>query len=374
MTNMHIRDAQLYFQVLENIDRAVIALNRTGVITLFNPAAQTCTGISEKQAVGRAFAELFKGQKNLLYLVETALLAGRSISDHEELTLHRPMAPPLPVSVTVSPLFSDQGIPDGAVLILRDLSRVRDLEQAVRLADRLSLLGTLADGLAHEIKNPLGGIKGAAQLLAMELPRQSPLREYTAVMIRETDRVNAIIEELLDLARSRPLRMGPINLAKILGDIVLLQKAAYPDKQIEFLLELDPSIPEFRGDETLLIRLFLNLIKNAAEAIRGQGFVRVSSKIAPDYHLNIPGERPVPLVLVEIRDNGPGIAKEDLEQIFTPFYTTKHLGSGLGLAICQKIVSQHDGFLKVTSNPGQGTLFAISLPLITGGSSRVAEQ
>jgi two-component system nitrogen regulation sensor histidine kinase GlnL len=301
-------------------------------------------------------------------------MAGRSISDHEELTLQRPMAPPLPVSVTVSPLFSDQGAPEGAVVILRDLSRVRDLELAVRQADRLSLLGAQAAGLAHEIKNPLGGIKGAAQLLAMELPRQSPLQEYTSVMIRETERVNTIIEELLDLTRSRPPQWSPINLAKILGDIVLLQKAAHPGKQIEFLLELDPSIPEFRGDENLLTRLFLNLIKNAAEAIPGRGYVRVSSKIAPDYHLNIPGERPVPLVLVEIRDNGPGIANEDLEQIFTPFYTTKHLGSGLGLAVCQKIVRQHEGFLKVTSHPGQGALFAISLPLITGSFTRKSDR
>ncbi|OHB33262.1 MAG: PAS domain-containing sensor histidine kinase [Desulfuromonadaceae bacterium GWC2_58_13] len=358
-------DAQLYVRVLENIDRAVIALNHEGQITLFNPAAQSYTGISEKQALGKPFQDLFFGQKNLLYLVTTALDEGRSISDHEDLMLKRPNAPPVPVSVSVSPLYTDAGKPEGVVLIIRDLSRMRDLEMAVRRADRLSILGTLSAGLAHEIKNPLGGIKGATQLLAMELPEQSPLREYTDVMIREVERVNGIIEELMDLARPRPPQWSPVNLSKVLGDIVLFQKEAHRGKKIEFQLDLDPSIPPLRGDENLLTRLFLNLIKNAAEAIEKQGQVTISTKVAPDYHLTKPGSRPVPMIVIEIRDNGKGIAPETLEQIFTPFYTTKNKGSGLGLATCQKIVSEHDGLLKVDSTPGEGTLFAVSLPLLT---------
>jgi two-component system nitrogen regulation sensor histidine kinase GlnL len=365
MNRIPDHDAQLYVRVLENIDRAVIALNLEGQITLYNPAAQAYTGFSEKQALGKPFQDLFLGQKNLLYLVSTALKEGRSISDHENLMLKRPNAAPLPVSVSVSPIYTDAGKPEGAVLIIRDLSRVRDLEKAVRRADRLSILGTLAAGLAHEIKNPLGGIKGATQLLAMELSEQSPLREYTDVMIREVERVNGIIEELMDLARPRPPQWSPVNLSKVLGDIVLFQQEAHRGEKIEFLLDLDPSIPPLRGDENLLTRLFLNLIKNAAEAIVKQGQVTISTKVAQDYHLTKPGNRPVPMIVIEIRDNGKGIAPETLEQIFTPFYTTKNKGSGLGLATCQKIVSEHDGLLKVESTPGEGTLFAVSLPLLT---------
>lgn len=357
-------NSNLYIQILENIDRAVIALSADGIITLFNPAAQAMTGISERQALGKAFDHLFKGQKGLRYLVSTALTAGRSVSDHEEIQLYRTFSPPLPVSVSVSPLLTEAGAPDGAVLTLRDLSRMRDLEEAVRQSDRLSQLGTLAAGLAHEIKNPLGGIKGAAQLLDLELPGKSPLREYTAVMIRETERINTIIEGLLDLTRNRNPRWARVNLGKILGDILLLQKNAYPGKRIDFLFDLDPSIPEFRGDHDLLTQLFLNLIKNAAEAVADSGFVRISSKIVADYHLNLPGGRSAPFVTVEIRDNGMGIDRDDLERIFTPFYTTKHLGSGLGLPLCQKIVRQHDGMLKAVSEPGSGTLFSVSLPLI----------
>lgn len=358
-------DALLYARVVDNIDRAVIAIDSEGRIVLINPAAQSFTGLSERQSLGRHFEALFAGQEKILGLVRTAMTAGRSISDDENILLQRASAPPLPVSLSVSHIFSDQGEQDGVVLIIRDLSRLRELEEAVRRADRLSMLGTLAAGLAHEIKNPLGGIKGAAQLLALELEPESPLREYTAVMIKEAERVNGIIEELMDLARPRPPCFTEVNIAKVLGDIVLFQKEAHRGKTIEFVLNLDPSIPPIRGDENLLTRLFLNLIKNAAEAIERQGRIEVVSKVASDYHLQNPDRgRPVPLIVVEIRDNGRGLPREELEKIFTPFYTTKNRGSGLGLATCQKIVDSHRGFLRVDSQPGDGTVFAVSIPLI----------
>jgi len=366
-------DDQLYVRVLENVEEAVVAIDRRGEIVLVNPAAQACIGVSERQSLGRHFEELFSGQEGLLYPIRTAVRDGRSISDHEHILLRRLSGPPLPISVSVSPIYSDSGEQDGVVLIIRDQSRVRELEEAVRRADRLSMLGTLAAGLAHEIKNPLGGIKGAAQLLAMELPEQSPLREYTGVMIREVERVNTIIEELMDLARPRAPQWSEVNLAKVLGDIVLFQKEAHRGKDIAFLLTLDPSIPPIQGDENLLTRLFLNLIKNAAEAIDTKGHVEIITKVASEFHYNKPGSRPVPLIQVDVRDNGRGIVAADLERIFTPFYTTKNRGSGLGLATCQKIINTHGGILKVESPPGEGTVFRVSLPFLQNGSPRSEE-
>jgi two-component system nitrogen regulation sensor histidine kinase GlnL len=357
-------DAQLYIRVLENVEEAVIAIDRAGRIALFNPAAQAYSGLSERQSVGRPIEEVFSGQTGLLYPIRTAVRDGRSISDHENILLHRPNALPLPVSVSVSPIFTAAGEQEGAVVIIRDLSRVKELEETVRRADRLSMLGTLAAGLAHEIKNPLGGIKGAAQLLAMELPAESSLKEYTGVMIREVERVNAIIEELMDLARPRPAQLSEVNLAQILGDIVLFQKEAHRGKEIEFSLCLDPSIPPLRGDENLLTRLFLNLVKNAAEAIDRAGKVEIITKVASEYLLNKAGSRPVPFIVVEVRDSGCGIPAEELDMIFTPFYTTKSRGSGLGLATCQKIVNEHRGLLKVESTQGEGTIITVSIPFI----------
>jgi two-component system nitrogen regulation sensor histidine kinase GlnL len=356
-------DPALTALVLDNIDRAVIAFDRSGQITLFNPAAEAYLDRAARHVLGRQFEELFAGQEAVLYLVRAALLDGRSITDDESILLQRPKAAPLPVSVYAAPIFSRDGRQDGAMLIIRDLSRVRELEDTLRRADQLAMLATLAAGLAHEIKNPLGGIKGAAQLLAMELRNDSPLREYTRVMVKETERINGIIEELMDLGKPRPALMGEVNLARILGDIVLLQKEAARGQRIDFVLSLDPSIPPVHGDEQLLTRLFLNLIKNAREAIDRDGRVEIESKISAEYHLTTPGNRPSPLVVVRIRDSGRGIAAEELERIFTPYYTTKSGGNGLGLAICQKIVEDHRGFLKLTSVPGEGTEISVSLPL-----------
>lgn len=356
-------DPALAALVFDNIDRAVIALDKAGRVTLFNPAAESYLDRAARHVLGRHYTELFDGQNALLYLIRAALQDGRSITDDESIYLQRPKAAPLPVSVYAAPIFSKGGDQDGAVLIARDLSRARELEETLRRADQLTMLATLAAGLAHEIRNPLGGIKGAAQLLAMELHDESPLREYTRVMVKETERINGIIEELMDLGKPRPAIMGDVNLAKILGDIVLLQKEAARGRNIDFVLNLDPSIPPVQGDENLLTRLFLNLIKNAREAVDRNGRIEIECKISAEYHLTMPGNRPSPLVVIRIRDTGCGIAPEELERIFTPYYTTKSTGSGLGLAICQKIVEDHRGFLKLASTPGEGTELSVWLPL-----------
>jgi two-component system nitrogen regulation sensor histidine kinase GlnL len=363
MNNGEQKDRTLYMRVLENMEEAVVAIDNDERIVLFNPAAQICTGFSERQALKRRLNDLFGSSTELLRLVRAALQSGRSITSHEDILLHRPAAAPLPVGLSASPLFTRKGEQEGAVLILRDHSQIRELEETVRQADRLAMLGTLAAGLAHEIKNPLGGIKGAAQLLNLELPPDNPLREYTRVMTREVNRVNDLIEELLDLTRPRPTQFGEVNLSRILADQVLLQKQSHPDKHIGYHMQLDPSIPPIRGDESLLSRLFLNLLKNAGEAIEQQGTITVTSRIAGQYLFNKPGERPVPMVTVEIQDDGPGIPAEQLDRIFTPFYTTKTKGCGLGLAICQKIINEHQGSLRVSSGPDKGTTFTISLPL-----------
>lgn len=354
---------QLYALIVENVGEAVIALDPEEKISLFNPAAQTMTGMSEKQCLGKKFSNCFGHQKILCRLVEKALSAGRSISDHETVELQRSKKS-LPVSATVSPLFTPDGEQQGAVLIMRDLTQIRTLEDAIRRADRLSMVGTMAAGLAHEIKNPLGGIKGAAQLLQMELDDGSSLSEYPEIMIREAERVNNIIEELLDLSRPRQAVRNEVNIGQVLNEIIMLQRQAFLEKGVKFIKYLDPSIPPIRADQNLLTQLFLNLIKNAGEAVGESGEVLITTRIDSDYHLSAPGERAVPLVQIVIEDDGPGIPADQRERIFTPFYTTKSAGTGLGLATCQKIVSDHQGLLSVQSRKTGGTTFCVSLPLL----------
>lgn len=359
------RDPLLYMRVMENIDRAVLALDLEGRIILFNTAAQDLTGISERQALDRRLDELFQGQEGLLNLAHAALTEGRSVSDQENLLLRRAFGPPLHVNASALPLFDDKGRQDGAIVILRDLSRIRELEESVRRNDQLAVAGTMAAGLAHEIKNPLGGIRGAAQLLDFELDNRPELRDYTRVMIREINRISTLIEELMDLVAPRPFQFRPMNFTAILNDIVLLQREAYRGRSIEFVLDIDPTIPELCGDEAQLTRLFLNLVKNAAEALDAAGGkITIVCRVATSFQMQRPGSRTTPMVQVEVRDTGQGITTEALEQIFTPFHTTKEGGTGLGLAICQKIVQEHRGLIRIDSFPGHGTTVTVNLPLL----------
>ncbi len=353
---------EFYANIIDSVGDGVIVLNAEGAVTLINPAAEELAGVSRRLAIGTPFAAQFKGEPELVEMAAKTGSTGMTISDYENIVLKR-SGKPTPVSATTSPLLTASGERVGTIVILRDLSNIRELEETVRHADRLSSLGTLAAGLAHEIKNPLGGIKGAAQLLEMELAEDHEMREYTRVVLKEVQRVNRIVEELLTLASPRPLQLEEVNLHKVLGDLLLLQRRAVDDKRVTFMQQFDPSIPPILADEALLTQLFLNLIKNAVEAVEDGGRVRVASRVVSDYSMTQKGERRSRMVAVEVSDDGPGIRPEQLEHLFTPFFSTKAKGTGLGLAICQKIVTEHRGMITVDSDAGKGTTFTITLPL-----------
>ena len=352
-----------YANIIDSVGDGVLVTDRQGVITLMNPAAEELTGLSRRQVQGHLFSGPFREARILVEMVERTAATGMNISDYENVMLMTG-GHPIPVSAATSPLLLESGERIGVILILRDLTNVRELERAVRQSDRLSALGTLAAGLAHEIKNPLGGIKGAAQLLDRELSEENEMREYTRVMLKEVSRVNRIVEELLALTSPRKLKPEAVNLHRIIGDLIMLQRRAADDRKVVIQQQFDPSIPAFLADEELLTQLFLNLIKNAVEAVGEVGLVRISTRIHADYRMTQEGERRIRMVAVDISDDGPGISKEQQEQLFTPFFTTKPTGTGLGLAICQKIVSEHRGILKAQSSPGKGTVFTVMLPLV----------
>lgn len=348
--------------VIDSVGDGVIVVGIDGCITLYNPAAEEITGFSRKQALGTPFNKLFSLETTLLEMVTKTIRTGITISDHENVVV-RNTGRITPIAVTCYPLMLANGENIGAILTFKDITYIRELEAAVRQADRLSTLGTLAAGLAHEVKNPLGGIKGAAQLLERELPNDSDMREYTGVMIRETERIDRIIRELLDLASPRGLKLTPVNLHRVLGDILLLQRQAVGFREISFSKQFDPSIPDIMADEEMVTRLFLNLIRNAIDAMGESGRLTVVSRVLSDYRM-AQNERHSRMVAVEISDDGPGIPAEDLENIWTPFFSTKSSGTGLGLTICHKIVAEHRGMIKVESDSGHGTKFTVLLPLV----------
>jgi two-component system nitrogen regulation sensor histidine kinase GlnL len=244
---------------------------------------------------------------------------------------------------------------------MRDLTHRKEMEEDLKRADRLVLLGTLAAGLAHEVKNPLAGIKGAAQLLRREVNSNPSLLQYADIVVHEVDRVNRLIEQLLDLTRPSELNLYALNIHEILDQVLLLEKEAAEGGGITVKKYFDPSLPPIRGDRGQLTQVFLNLVKNSFQAMNGRGSLRVTTRMETDFHIREQGRERVKLIWVDIEDDGPGIKEEDLPNIFSPFFSTKNGGTGLGLSICYRIIKEHGGLIRVDSREGEGASFKVSL-------------
>ena len=209
--------------VLAGLPDAVIAVDDALRVVFWNAAAEVLTERSARRAEGRLLKEVFAADASLVRRLSETLATGESRSEAEGV-IERPDHREVPVSIVTAPLFDREGRVEAAVAVLRDLSRIRQLEAEVRRGETLAAAGRMAVGLAHEIRNPLGAIRGAVQLLGRELGPESPLHEYTQVLLTEVDRVNRIIEMLLDLARPAPIRPVPLNLHQLLERVALLQR------------------------------------------------------------------------------------------------------------------------------------------------------
>ncbi len=240
---------------------------------------------------------------------------------------------------------------------LRELlrrQRERESHVATRLAhvDQLASLGQLAAGLAHEIKNPLAGIQGALELLRDETGEEATAKLY-GEMLKELERVNAILQRLLESGRPAPLRLVRTDLARLLAETTELLRPSLRRRRVELRAESEQSLPEVQLDTAKLRQVLVNLIQNAAEAMpEAGGHVTVRAS-------GFPAQRSV---VVTVEDDGPGIPAENLARLFEPFFTTKFAGTGLGLAISKSIVEQHGGRIEVSSEPGRGTTFLLLLP------------
>jgi nitrogen-specific signal transduction histidine kinase len=223
----------------------------------------------------------------------------------------------------------------------------------------------MAVGLAHEIRNPLGAIRGAVQLLSRELGSASPLQEYTSVLRTEVDRVNRIIEMLLDLARPVPVRPVPLNLHQLLERVALLTEETARTRRLTLVRRYDPSLPPVMGDEDRLVQVFHNLVRNAMEAMSGGGRITLATRVSlnPLFGKMDLGGGPRSMVEAQVIDEGSGIPAEARARIFDPFFTTKSHGLGLGLGICHQILEQHRGAIDVHSEEGRGTTVTCFLPV-----------
>jgi two-component system nitrogen regulation sensor histidine kinase GlnL len=265
--------------------------------------------------------------------------------------LPSPQDPAVAMAVTATPLLEGATCA-GAVLLLR----------VPRSAERTLDFEALAAGLAHEIRNPLAGLQGSAELLAREA--EGAAREYAQVIAREAKRVEGLVKELLDLARPTPLVAGPVSIHDVVGDVLALARGIPGAERVTFTERYDPSLPPVHGDQEKLTQVLLNLVRNALDAVAGGPSPRITVEtgVGP-LRLRQASGRTRPLARVAVLDNGPGVPEAMLPRLFTPFATSKPHGTGLGLAVSRRIVEAHGGRIAVRNRPGGGAEAAIDLPL-----------
>jgi two-component system, NtrC family, nitrogen regulation sensor histidine kinase GlnL len=366
------RIQDLTADILTGIVDGVIVIDAGGQVLIWNRAAEEMTGIAATDALGRNSAFVLSDNPAVVGLIEKTFSSGRSYSDYEAelLVKHRP---PRPVGLVTSVLTDSDGSPTGVILTVRDQAGVRDMKERMRRSDRLATLGMIAAGIAHEVKNPLVGISGAAQLMKSEvLSAEGPAKdagpgknliEYLDVILKEADRLNNVLEGILDFTRLKPHEIKACNIHSILDRVLLLNEENARKSNVVLTRLYDPSLPDVIVNRDQLIQVFLNLIKNAIEAMPGGGKLTVTTRMS-DLFTSVQADgKKQRLMVVKISDTGCGIKQDQLNDVFTPFFTTKDKGVGLGLALSYQIVQEHLGTIRVESQENEGTTFSVYLPL-----------
>jgi two-component system nitrogen regulation sensor histidine kinase GlnL len=350
--------------VLAGLPDAVIAVDDALRVVFWNAAAEVLAERSARRAEGRLLKELFAANASLVRRLSETLATGESRSEAEGV-VERPDHRQVPVSIVTAPLFDRAGRVEAAVAVVRDLSRIRQLEAEVRRGETLAAAGRMAVGLAHEVRNPLGAIRGAVQLLGRELGPESSLHEYAQVLLSEVDRVNRIIEMLLNLAKPVPIRPVPLNLHQLLERVALLSEETARERHVTILRRYDPSLPPILGDEDRLVQVFHNLVRNAIEAMADGGQMTLTTRVSlnPLFGKVDLGGGQRTMVEAQVMDEGTGIPAAARARIFDPFFTTKERGLGLGLAICHQVLEQHRGAIQVDSAERRGTVVTCFLPI-----------
>lgn len=342
---------------LELLAAAVMLVDEGLTVRYLNPAAENLFEMSGKNVRGLALGRLFSDESKLMAAIGYARDNNCSYTEHF-VTLDVAGRGSLPLSCTVTPVEPGHG--SGYLLEFRHIEQQLKIAREERLLDQSQANRELIRNLAHEIKNPLGGIRGAAQLLDRELERPT-LHEYTQVIMKEADRLQSLMDRLL--APHRLPRPALLNIHEVVERVRSVILAEYP-QGIAIRRDYDSSLPLLKGDQEQLIQAVLNVVRNAAQAMRGTGEITLRTRIARQ--ATVARRRRRHAILLQIIDNGPGIPEAIRDRIFYPLVSGRDDGSGLGLTIAQNYISHHQGAITYESVPGN-TCFTILLPVLENG-------
>jgi two-component system nitrogen regulation sensor histidine kinase GlnL len=351
-------------RVLDGLSTSVLILDQAQRVQFLNVAAETLFGVSRNQALGRALREMVYDSSALESVIARAIAAWRPYS-RRELSLRPVYAEEdLIVDCTVAP-FEDPASPSSVIIEINDATQHQRITRETALLTQIGGSRLMIRQLAHEIKNPLGGLRGAAQLLAKQLSDPS-MREYTSIIISEADRLVGLVDALLGPGHAP--RKEAINVHELLQHVGHLLAADAPHVAID--RDYDPSLPPLLLDRNLIIQAMLNLGRNALQALAHGGVPhpRIILRTRALTNVNIGARRHRVVASVQFEDNGPGVPEELRDTLFYPLITGRSDGTGLGLAIAQDLVARHDGLIEFESRAGR-TVFTILLPFNVGDTS-----
>jgi PAS domain S-box-containing protein len=343
--------------IIETMEGGILAADEEGRLQLINSAAREIMGL-EGSLVGRPLRQIVpspEGNTAFIAILDELLNEQITYSRPREIQIVNGRGETLELGVATSLIPGEEGKILSSVVVILDLTELVELQERVRKADRLSALGSMATKVAHEIRNPLGSVKGLGQLVLESEEEGSETYRYMERIVREVDRLSNIVDELLDYSQRRPLTLDSVDLNNVVREGLDMARFREGDHAPTLLQELDLSLPPIRMDRNRFLQAVLNVLVNALQAIDSDGGVVTVSTFREE---TTKGGQ----IVLEISDNGPGIPPDVLDHIFDPFFTTKEDGSGLGLSIAHTIVREHEGVLEVDSKLGQGTTFRILLP------------
>ena len=350
----HLGDAAA---ILSALPEPVLVIDEAGAIAYLNAAAEQFLQGGSAALIGRPLADLLPADSPVFRLIEQVREGGHSVSEYG-ITIEAPRIGTHYVSVGVAAMTE----PESSVVVsLQERSIARKIDDQLSHRNAARSVTAMAAMLAHEVKNPLSGIRGAAQLL--ELNVEPGDRELTRLICEEADRIVALVDRMEMFSDDRPLRREPVNIHEVLEHVRRLAQSGFA-RQIRFIERYDPSLPAVHGNRDLLVQALLNLVKNAAEAApQAGGEIVLSTRYQQGVRLVVPGgQSGVDLPLcISVQDNGPGIPEDLRAHLFDPFVTTKVGGKGLGLALVAKIVGDHGGIIVFDGAPRR-TVARMMLP------------
>ncbi len=354
MTQDPLQQNALFKRILENANTAMLVFDHELHLTYLNPAGEMLFALSLHRIEGSDLHSLFAHSNKFIHNVEMAFNSNHPFTERE-LVFTLPGNRHITADCTITPIGKDS--PNACLLVeLAQVDRQLRIAREEHLLAQHSATRDVIRGMAHEIKNPLGGLRGAAQLLEGELENEE-LKEYTGIIIQEADRLQNLMNRMLG-PNTLPQKKS-INIHELLERVRQLVKTEIPDG-VEIARDYDPSLPDIYADPDQLIQAVLNLTRNAAQSLKTEGKITLRTRILRQITLG--HKRHKLAACIEVIDNGPGIAPEMLDKIFYPMVTGRAEGTGLGLPIAQALINQHGGLIECSSQPGE-TIFKILLPL-----------